>query len=554
MSNYVVIDNLDTRFETVKRGFNLRWPESENKSANYVYVCKTADEVIAAANYALAAKQRITVRSGGHCYEGFVSNKLAGEESTPLGIIDLNLMTGMDYQEDKSVTSPYDNSATPEKYKFRAATGNQNWDGYVTLFKLANRTVPGGSCYSVGSGGHVSGGGYGLLSRLHGLTVDWLSGVDILVPNSDGTQLIAKHVNLNSTGSDRDLFIACRGAGGGNFGIILNYYYEELPQAPQQVYLLTLSYPWSGFASKDQFGRFLKAYWQWFSDNDANWNSSDISKANGGLFALLKLQHRSTGNINLLVQYTGKDGRVDGANQSAPFVDFVNAMNAAAGVTPDVIHTPIYHGALPVQPKAIKRLADPVQDAQLMTWLNATQNINGSGENQRGKYKSCYQVGNFTGTEITALWNNLNGADNPLLNQALVQIDSYGGAINTNDETSNPTSVYQRKSLLKSQFQVYWKKPEQDAACIAWIRKLYGDFFADQGGKPYEDETGRYEGCYINYPDIDMKYMDSTQAQIDPEWLTLHYGDKYQKLVSTKRAVDPKNIFRHEMSIPTNIN
>ncbi|MEI2267192.1 BBE domain-containing protein [Erwinia sp. CGal63] len=542
MSDFVNIDNADTRFETLKKGFNLRWPDS-GRDANNIYVCRTPDEVLAAANAALAKGQRITVRSGGHCYEGFVSNKLANE-SSELGIIDLSLMTGMEFSEDQTVVSPYDSTA---KYRFRAATGNQNWDGYVSLYKLANRTVPGGSCYSVGSGGHVTGGGYGLLSRLHGLTVDWLSGIDILVPSADGTTLEPKHVNLNSTGTDRELFIACRGAGGGNFGIILNYYYEDLPAAPQQVYLLTLSYPWSTFSTQAQFGTFLKAYWQWFSTHNTEWNSSDITKANGGLFTLLKLQHRSTGNINLLVQYTGSDGRVDGTGQATPFIDFVNTMNAAAGVTPHVVEPAGRHG--PLQETGKKPFRDAVSDARLMDWLYATQTINGSGDNQRGKYKSAYQVGNFGDTEITALWNNLNGSDDPLLTKALVQIDSYGGCINANNETSNPTSVVQRSSLLKTQFQVYWTKEENDSHCIQWLQKLYTDYFADQGGKPYPDD-GHYQGCYINYPDIDMKYVAGSTQTIDPKWLQLYYGDNANLLISLKNAADPLNLFRHEMSIP----
>jgi len=543
MSDFVNIDNADTRFETLKKGFNLRWPDS-GRDANNIYVCRTPDEVLAAANAALAKGQRITVRSGGHCYEGFVSNKLA-DESSELGIIDLSLMTGMEFSEDQTVVSPYDSTA---KYRFRAATGNQNWDGYVSLYKLANRTVPGGSCYSVGSGGHVTGGGYGLLSRLHGLTVDWLSGIDILVPSADGKSLQAKHVNLNSTGTDRELFIACRGAGGGNFGIILNYYYEDLPAAPQQVYLLTLSYPWSSFSDSAQFGNFLKAYWQWFSDNDANWNSSDMTKANGGLFALLKLQHRSTGDIHLLVQYTGSDGRVDGEGQATPFTDFVDTMNAAAGVTPYVTENVSRHGPVPFTAKK-KPFRDALSDARLMDWLYATQTINGSGDNQRGKYKSAYHLDNFDDAEITVLWNNLNGSDDPLLNQALVQIDSYGGCINTNDETSNPTSVYQRKSLLKTQFQVYWTKPENDTHCIQWLSNLYKTYFAAYGAKPYRD-NGRFEGCYINYPDVDMKYALSQPDTVDPQWLDLYYGTKAEALVTTKNAVDPGNLFRHEMSIP----
>lgn len=543
MSDFTIVDNADTRFTTLQKGFNLRWPDGGN-GADYIYICNSAQAVTDAANDALAQGCRITVRSGGHCYEGFVANKLAADGDQPLAIIDLSEMKGMLYDEDGGVASPYDPSVS---YKFSLSTGNQNWDGYNSLYKGANRTIPGGSCYSVGAGGHITGGGYGLLSRLHGLTVDWLSAVDILVPNSSGTALVAKHVSLNSTGSDRDLFIACRGAGGGNFGIVLNYYFNELPAAPQKAYLLTLTYPWSSFASQAQFDNFMRAYWQWFADNDANWNSSDPSLANGGLFTLLKVQHRATGDIKLAIQYTGMDGTVGGA-QDAPFINFVNTMNMAAGFTPTVSEEAKWRGPMTEAFRNAHRLQDPVGDARLMDWLYVTQTLNGSGDNQRGKYKSAYQKGQFGQQELDTLWRRLNDTNETRLTQMLIQFDSYGGCINTNDETQNPTSVYQRSSLIKSQFQVYWTNAGDDRFYLDWMRTFYSEYFADCGGKPYGNQT--YEGCYINYPDIDMKYTDEAGTQIDPQWLALYYGDKAAMLQATKAVVDSSNIFHFELSIP----
>lgn len=260
------------------------------------------------------------------------------------------------------------------------------------------------------------------------------------------------------------------------------------------------------------------------------------------------MQHRSTGDIHLLVQYTGSDGRVDGEGQATPFIDFIDTMNKAAGVTPDVMDIAVRHGAIQ-SGKRPRPFKDALSDARLMDWLYATQTINGSGDNQRGKYKSAYQTANFDDAEIATLWNNLNSADDPLLTQALVQIDSYGGCINRNNETTNPTSVYQRSSLLKTQFQVYWAKPENDSHCIQWLQNLYKTYFAAQGGKPYPSFE-RYQGCYINYPDVDMKYAGSSSATEDPLWLRLYYGTKAESLVAVKNTVDPNNLFRHEMSIP----
>lgn len=540
MSGFSVVNNTDARFKTLQKGFNLRWPDV---GAEYIYLCDSAQTVIDATNDALSNGYRITVRSGGSCYEGLVANKLSEDGCKALAIIDLSEMKGMRYDETGNVTSPWDTSA---HYKFSISSGNQNWDGYNSLYKAANRTIPGGSCYAVGAGGHIAGGGFGLLSRMHGTTVDWLSGVDILVPDSSGTRLVAKHVNLNSTGSERDLFIACRGAGGGNFGIILNYYFSELPVAPQTVYLLTLAYPWSSFTTQTHFDTFMRTYWQWFADNDVNWNSSDPALANGGLFTLLKVQHRAAGDIKLVIQYTGMGGTVGGV-QDQPFIDFVNTMNAAAGFTPQVNEEVKMHGPMLEISQPVRLLRDPVGDARLMDWLYATQTMNTSGDNRRGKYKSSYQKGQFGQQELNTLWSWLNNTSETRINQMLVQYDSYGGCINTHDETTDPTAIHQRRSVLKSQFQIYWLDAADDEFYLDWMWRFYAEYFADYGGKPYESDN--YEGCYINYPDVDMKYTDQAKTEVDPKWLSLYYGDKAEMLQATKASVDPNDIFHSELSI-----
>jgi FAD/FMN-containing dehydrogenase len=79
--------------------------------------------------------------------------------SEVLSIIDIGQLTGMEYDESGGIRSIFDSSQGG--YKFRVAAGNQNWNGYVALYKESGKTIPGGSCYSVGAGGHICGGGYG---------------------------------------------------------------------------------------------------------------------------------------------------------------------------------------------------------------------------------------------------------------------------------------------------------------------------------------------------------------------------------------------------------
>lgn len=78
--------------------------------------------------------------------------------------------------------------------------------------KSPNLAFPAGLCPTVGVGGHISGGGEGVLSRKYGLAADHV--VDAKIVDSNGAILDRK-----SRGGD--LFGAIRGGGGASFGIIL---------------------------------------------------------------------------------------------------------------------------------------------------------------------------------------------------------------------------------------------------------------------------------------------------------------------------------------------
>lgn len=534
-----VIRRGEATFETLQKGFNLRWPPSPAEGADEIHVCTTPEAVLAAANAALSAGRRITVRSGGHCYEGLVSNRLDRES---LAIIDLGEMKGMTFDPAGGVTSLWEPSV--RGYRFRILTGNQNWDGYVALYKQTGRTLPGGSCYSVGVGGHISGGGYGLLSRLHGLTVDWVTGVDILVPDRTSTALVPRHVRADSpTQDDRDLFTACCGAGGGNFGIIIAYYFDDLPMAPRRAYWLPLAYPWRSLEGR--FTTFLQAYWAWFEQHDADATDPVPGRGNGGLFTTLKLNHvDASDHVVLGIQYTGPGGEIGGAND-APLNDFIEHMNAAAGLVPTLSEAFVLPNIPPLVPSRGRlRTVGRAEPFEAMDWLYLTQSVNGSGRNQRGKYKSDYQCRQFSPAMCDALWEHLtHPSPDRRFAQSLVQIDSYGGAINRNGK--GHTAVPQRASLLKTQYQTYWADPADDATQIDWIRRIYS---AVHGAKPAPPVS---EGCYINYPDIDMRYSPSGEE--DADWLGIYYGwdsGLIQTLRQLKTRVDPENVFRHALSIP----
>jgi FAD/FMN-containing dehydrogenase len=80
-------------------------------------------------------------------------------------------------------------------------------------------SLPTGSEGGVGLGGVILGGGFGLLTRSLGLACDNLLAAELVV--ADGP-CSAKVIEATEH-SNPDLLWACRGGGGGNFGIATSY-------------------------------------------------------------------------------------------------------------------------------------------------------------------------------------------------------------------------------------------------------------------------------------------------------------------------------------------
>ena len=159
----ILITRDDPRFNNLKRARNGRWPASPADGINRVALCLNAEDTAQALQRMIDAGQRPTIRSGGHCYEDFYANNPNGT------LIDMSMMNRVD-----------------KDANYRVGAGATLGQAYQELYKLYNVTLPGGTCGSVGAGGHITGGGYGFVSRLYGTTADWLTGVDILTVDAKG--------------------------------------------------------------------------------------------------------------------------------------------------------------------------------------------------------------------------------------------------------------------------------------------------------------------------------------------------------------------------------
>ncbi|MEU1420674.1 FAD-binding oxidoreductase [Kitasatospora sp. NPDC005751] len=488
----------DPRYQTLSQGFNQRW----SSRPAYIRLVGSDADVVAALKTALDKGLRPTIRGGGHCYEGFVDNDRGV-------ILDLSTLRGVRAARDKFGAPTY-----------CVEGGATNWDVYTSLFRTYGVTLPAGSCYSVGAGGHVSGGGYGLLSRRDGLTVDHLVQVDVVTVRGGTVELTTAHRDDPATSPESDLFWAHTGGGGGNFGVVLRYHFAaRLPKPPPRVWLSSVAWSWADLLKHpEDFRRLVENFGSFFAQH-----SGPKETVYRGLFAILKLTHRTNGNVVLLSQWDEDD--------PAPLEEFLAAMEA--GLTSRAV----------VQSYAAGGVLLPYPDKRRqMPWFQATMTLNPSGANQRGKYKSAYHRRRFTPTHIDAFWEWLTktvpGVD---LTQTLVQIDSYGCRINEHKPAE--AAIPQRDSVMKLQYQTYWTDPAQDAAHLAYLGGLYQAVYRATNGIPEIDTDT--DGAYVNYPDVDLGTADQKQ----PAYQRLYYKQNYARLQRAKKTWDETNVFHHAQSI-----
>jgi FAD/FMN-containing dehydrogenase len=180
-----------------------------------------ARDVAAVVRWAARTGVHVVARSGGHSYGGY---------STTSGVVvDLSRLSGVRVTGSHAVVGP------------AARLGNV----YATL-DAHGRAIPAGTCPSVGIGGHVLGGGFGLASRAWGLASDNL--VSVQVVTADGRVVVA------DASHHADLLWACRGGGGGNFGIVTRFVFRT--HAVSQGSWFVASWPWA--QAEEVVGNFLR--------------------------------------------------------------------------------------------------------------------------------------------------------------------------------------------------------------------------------------------------------------------------------------------------------
>lgn len=477
---------------------NLRFTEPSVPKPIAIILPQSVDHIVSAVLCARKVSCKIRVRCGGHSYEGTSSSVAATTTTAPpfviIDLMNLNRVT-VDLE---SETAWVEGGATLGE----------------TYYAIANATLDygfsAGSCPTVGVGGHISGGGFGLLSRKYGLAADNV--VDALLVDANG-QL------LDRESMGEDVFWAIRGGGGGVWGIVYAWKIRLL-KVPSTVTAFRVSKP--GTITHIEK---LVAKWQAVAPNlrDGFYLSCFVGAG---------LPETTTTGI------------------SATFKGFY--------LGPKTNALSLIHGVFP-------ELGIVEQDCFEMSWIQSIVFFSGlphgsSASDLQNRYlrnklyfkaKSDYVRTPISDTGIRTALHLLETEP-----KGYVILDPYGGIM---DRISSESIAFPHRkgNLYSIQYMVEWKTQNNDKRedYINWIKTLYNAM------SPYVSWGPRT--AYVNYMDFDLGVMvtdhlllnasvptNNEAVEIARVWGEKYFLTNFDRLVRAKTLIDPHNVFTNQQGIP----
>jgi hypothetical protein len=379
--------------------------------------------------------------------------------------------------------------------------------------------IPLGEYPEIGMGGHVVGGAFGFLCRQLGLAADYLYAVEIVTVDKSGR---ASSVVATRETSDpnRDLWWAHTGGGGGNFGVVTRCWFRSpeasgddparlLPRAPESITTFMAEWSWSDI-DEISFLRLARNHGIWCERN------SDADSPNASLWTLLELHRKQFGKI---------------------IVRGVSTAGAAAERQVDDHLAALAEGIVPPKNRELAR----------MSWLEFALNpfpdmfaMPPGGVSV--KVKDALLKKRFSDPQIGVAYDYLTRTDHDAMG-GMLGLATYGGRINT--VATDATAASQRGSILDIACTTGWVDPQEEAKNLNWVRAFYRDLFAESGGVPVPGAA--YDGGFINHPDVDL--ADPVFNTSGVPWHTLYYNANYPRLQRIKARWDPRDVFRHALSI-----
>ena len=387
--------------------YNLRFDASHPRAIAY---CESVEDVQKTIRWARKHGVRIVPRCGGHSYGGY---------STTNGVVvDVSRMRRVRVRS---------GSAT-------IGAGARLIDVYAQL-ATSGVTIPAGSCPSVGIAGLTLGGGASYAGRKLGLTCDNVLGLSIVT--AQGKLLEC------SAARHPDLFWACRGGGGGNFGIVTSFRFRT--HTVSNVAYYQVVWPWANAADA------IRA-WQNFAPHAPDELFSTMFMSTKGAKGPGTVPAISSGG-----QFFGTES--DLMALIAPLASTGSPTRVVVGTLSYMDAVLRWAGCHPVsQCHTVRRLAF--------------------------KGKSDYVNAPLSNAAIATLLAALeaNQLDRSLGKGELL-FDAYGGAINRVPAAA--TAFVHRNALFSIQYFSTWAS--SGARNLRWIRDLYAAMRPHVSGFAYQN-------------------------------------------------------------------
>jgi len=487
----------DPRYRAVvDKRFNKRF----RGSPDYVCLVRSAGEVAQAVEEAVGQGLRVAVTSGGHCLEGFVSDPEVRV------LLDVSSLKRVEYD--------------PARRAVAVEAGATVGETFRALHERWGVVLPLGESPQIGLGGHVAGGAFGFLCRQHGLAADHLYAVEVVTVDESGRARIVV-ASREDSDPNRELWWAHTGGGAGNFGVATRFWFRSpdasgadptriLPRAPESVTTFKAEWSWTGL-DRPSFLRLLQNHGTWCERN----RGADSPSAS--LWTLLEVHRQQFGTV--VARGVSTAGAGEAEEQVKAHLAAL-AEGTRAPSKPEVARLSWLGFAL-----------DPFPD--LFTAPPGGVSMKGKDALLRKR---------LTDGQIDVAYDYLTRTDHDAMG-GMLGLATYGGRINT--VPPDATASAQRSSILDMACTTGWIDPHDEARNLAWVRAFYRELFAETGGVPVPGEA--YDGTFINHPDPDL--ADPALNTSGVPWPTLYYNSNYPRLQRVKARWDPRNVFRHALSI-----
>ncbi|HZR80910.1 MAG TPA: FAD-binding oxidoreductase [Candidatus Binatia bacterium] len=434
-------------------------PQFDGARPLAIVFCRTPEDVATTVGFARKHEIVPAARSGRHSFGGY---------SAPTDgiVVDVSEMRGI--------------QVAPDRESVTVGPGALNVDLYSTLGPQG-LVVPTGTCPTVGVAGLTLGGGFGYSSRAFGLTADNLLDLELVLASGE-------RVTCSPT-QEPDLFWACRGGGGGNFGIVTSFRFKVHFIAEVATYDLT--WDWRDATAV------IEAWQQWAPETpDELYSTCALSRSGG--------PQPQGPSITSAGQYFGS------ATRLAELIEPLEA--AARPVSRHVARTSFVEAQR-------KWAGDDCAPDEC-----SRQAANPYKVKSAFFDRSIPEDGIATAIEEMERWPG-SAASSPSVG---LELNSWGGAINR--VPASDTAFVHRDARFLAIYGSAWSQQDGDAA-IAANREWLEGFAARMD--PYSSGF-----AYQNLIDPTLE-----------DWQRAYYGSNHPRLTEVKQTYDPDDVFRFPQGI-----